>query len=282
MLLDFIKMEGAGNDYIYFNLIADNTNEDIIIQNIEKLCDRHFGIGSDGVVFVLKSDISDFKMRMFNSDASEASMCGNAIRCVAKYVYENKYIDKENFSIETLSGAKNISLEVLNKEVINVLVDMGNPEIKSELIPVISNEPTFINKSIYLDGVEYRVTCVSMGNPHAVIFVDNVDNIDIESLGPRFEKNSIFPRRTNTEFVQFLDEKSIKMRVWERGSGETLACGTGACACVVAAVLNDVFKKDQKIKVILKGGTLEITYLSSEKVIMSGPARVCFTGKIEI
>ena len=277
--MEFVKMEGCGNDYVYvngFNTKIDNPNEFSKI-----VSDRHFGIGSDGLIVINPSEVADFKMSMYNADGSEGKMCGNGIRCVAKYVYDYKMIDKEVITVETLAGIKTLKLNVENGKVKTVRVNMGSPIINAKDVPVISDKEKVINEPVVIDGKEYGITCVSMGNPHAITFVDDTDSLKIEKIGPGFEKNEIFPDRVNTEFIQIIDRKTIKMRVWERGSGETLACGTGACASVVACVLNNL--TDNKVTVKLLGGDLEIKYDTDENTVyMTGPARIAFTGNIDI
>lgn len=277
--MEFVKMEGCGNDYVYvngFNTKIDNPNE------LSKIVsDRHFGIGSDGLIVINPSEVADFKMSMYNADGSEGKMCGNGIRCVAKYVYDYKMIDKEVITLETLAGIKTLKLNVENGKVKTVRVNMGSPIINAKDVPVISDKEKVINEPVVIDGKEYGITCVSMGNPHAITFVDDTDSLKIEKIGPGFEKNEIFPDRVNTEFIQIIDRKTIKMRVWERGSGETLACGTGACASVVACVLNNL--TDNKVTVKLLGGDLEIKYDTDKNTVyMTGPARIAFTGNIDI
>ncbi len=277
--MEFVKMEGCGNDYVYvngFNTKIDNPNK-----LSEIVSDRHFGIGSDGLIVINPSEVADFKMSMYNADGSEGKMCGNGIRCVAKYVYDYKMTDKEVITVETLAGIKTLKLNVENGKVKTVRVNMGSPIINAKDVPVISDKEKVINEPVVIDGKEYGITCVSMGNPHAITFVDDTDNLKIEKIGPGFEKNEIFPDRVNTEFIQIIDRKTIKMRVWERGSGETLACGTGACASVVACVLNNL--TDNKVTVKLLGGDLKIEYDTDENTVyMTGPARIAFTGNIDI
>lgn len=277
--IKFTKMHGIGNDYVY----VDGFKETIEDPNAfsEFVSDRHFGIGSDGLVMILPSDVADFKMRMFNADGSEGRMCGNAIRCVGKYVYETGYTDKTQVSIETLSGIKYLTLVVENNAVVYVEVDMGKAILVPKEIPIVSELEQFVSQPIQIDGTEYAVTGVSMGNPHAVIFCDSIDHLPLETIGPKFEFNPLFPERINTEFVEIIDETTLKMRVWERGSGETFACGTGACATAVAAVLNGHCKKGDEITVKLLGGELKITYLEDETVLMKGPATKVFDGIIE-
>ena len=279
--MKFTKMHGAGNDYIYVNCFeekVENPSEVAI-----KVSDRHFGIGSDGLVLIKPSDKGDFFMDMYNADGSRGKMCGNASRCVAKYVYDNGMTEKDEIALETLSGIKYIKIFTDGKKAVAAQVNMGSPELEAKKIPVIFDKENVINEKIDVDGNSYAVTCVSMGNPHCVTFVENTDEIEIEKIGPKFENHPIFPDRVNTEFVQTVDANTIKMRVWERGSGETLACGTGACASVAACIVNGYFKKDEDIKVILLGGELNIRWDSeSGCVFMTGPAQTVCTGEIDI
>jgi diaminopimelate epimerase len=278
MNLKFIKMHGCGNDYIYFDCLSKN------LENPEtlsiRLSDRHFGVGGDGIVLICPSNIADAKMRMFNADGSEGKMCGNAIRCVGKYLFDNKIVHKDIIKIETLSGIKILRLKVTDDLVTQVTVDMGAPILNPSAIPVLLDGEIIINKPITVLNNAYNITCVSMGNPHAVIFVEDVDNLNLEEIGPAFENHSLFPERTNTEFVEIIDNHTFKMRVWERGSGETLACGTGACASTVAAILNGFCNKKEDIKVLLKGGILTINY--DDHVYMTGPAERVFEGEITL
>ena len=277
--MEFTKMEGCGNDYVYVNGFTTRLKNPNKVSEI--VSDRHFGVGSDGLIIINPSEVADFKMSMYNADGSEGKMCGNGIRCVAKYVYDNKMTDKTTITVETLSGIKTLVLNVKDGTVKTVRVDMGRPVILAKDVPVISDKEEVINDSLILDGKEYRITCVSMGNPHAVTFVDDTDNLEIEKIGPKFENNEIFPDRINTEFIQLIDRNTIKMRVWERGSGETLACGTGACASVVACVLNGL--TEDRVTVKLTGGDLLIEYNRDEDTVyMTGPAKIAFTGNIEI
>lgn len=277
--MEFTKMEGCGNDYVYVNGFTTRLENPNKVSEI--VSDRHFGVGSDGLIVINPSEVADFKMSMYNADGSEGKMCGNGIRCVAKYVYDNKMTDKKTITVETLSGIKTLVLNVENETVKTVRVDMGRPVILAKEVPVISDRKEVIDESLLVDGKEYRITCVSMGNPHAVTFVDDTDNLEIEKIGPQFENNEIFPDRINTEFIQLIDRNTIKMRVWERGSGETLACGTGACASVVACVLNGL--TENKVTVKLIGGDLLIEYNRDEDTVyMTGPAKIVFTGNIEI
>ena len=278
--MKFTKMHGIGNDYIYFNCLEKE------IENPEelsiKLSDRHFGVGGDGIVLILPSDKADFRMRMFNADGSEGKMCGNATRCIGKYVYEKGITDKKEITLETLSGIKTLKLSV-NEEnkVESVEVNMGEAILKASEIPVKFDKEKVINERVKITDSEYNITCVSMGNPHCVVYMDEIDDLDLEKLGPKFENDSIFPERVNTEFIKVIDENTLKMRVWERGSGETWACGTGACAAVVSSVLNGYCKYDTPIKIKLLGGELSIKFMKNGLVYMSGPAEFVFEGSIE-
>lgn len=275
----FTKMHGCGNDYVYVNCLeekVENPNE-----TAKMVSDRHFGIGSDGLILICPSSKADFEMKMYNADGSEGAMCGNGIRCVAKYVYDYGLTEKTTITVDTKAGIKQLELNVENGKVATVKVDMGAPAIKAEQIPVISKEDTVIAKPIEIAGTEYEMTCVSMGNPHAIVFVEDTEQVEIEQIGPLFEHNEIFPDRVNTEFIQVIDRNTINMRVWERGAGETWACGTGACASVVACVLNN--KTEDEVLVHLRGGDLKIKYdRDKETVFMTGPATVVFDGKINI
>ena len=277
--MKFTKMQGIGNDYVYVNCLQDTVPDPG--QTAIKVSNRHYGIGSDGLILIKPSKVADFEMDMYNADGSQSAMCGNGIRCVAKYVYDYGLTDKLNISVDTKSGIKYLNLTVENGKVVLITVDMGEPELKSGNIPIISGKDKVIMEPIEIDGVTYRMTGVSMGNPHAVVFIENVKELDIEKIGPQFEHHSFFPERINTEFVKVLDEHTVEMRVWERGSGETLACGTGACAVAVASVING-FVKDEVI-VKLLGGDLKIYWNREEnKVYMTGPAAVVFEGEISI
>ena len=272
-------MHGCGNDYIYFNCMdkeLDNPEQLSIM-----LSDRHFSIGGDGIIMICHSDKADARMRMFNADGSEGKMCGNATRCIGKYLYDNGIVKKDKISLETLSGIKYLDLTVENGKVKLVSVDMGKAILVPNEIPVALSGDIAVNVPHSVNGVEYNITCVSMGNPHCVVFGGAPDEIALEKIGPKFENDPIFPERVNTEFAQIIDERTIKMRVWERGSGETLACGTGACATAVAAVLCGYCKKGEDITLKLRGGELIINY-TDERVLMTGPAAVSFTGEVEV
>lgn len=278
-IMEFTKMQGCGNDYVYVNGFENKIDNPNKLSEI--VSDRHFGIGSDGLIVINPSEKADFKMSMYNADGSEGKMCGNGIRCVAKYVYDNKMTDKTTITVETLSGIKTLELNVKNDKVETVKVNMGTPILLPKDVPVVSDKDKVVDEPIVIDDKEYRITCVSMGNPHAITFIENTDDLEIETIGPKFENNPIFPDRVNTEFIQVLDRNTVKMRVWERGSGETFACGTGACATVVACVLNGL--TDNKVTVKLLGGDLFIEYNREENTVyMTGSAKVSFTGKIEV
>ena len=275
MQIRFVKMQGCGNDYVYVS--AFDQNIDDFSSFAKKWSDRHFGIGGDGVIFVCPSDVADATMRMFNEDGSEGKMCGNGIRCVAKFVYDQGIAKKDVLHIETLSGIKTIKLIFDEGEVIGASVDMGKPDFLPQNIPVLLEGERIINTAHVIGGKTYSLNCISIGNPHCVVFVNDTKEIDLPIIGPLFEKNSIFPEQVNTEFVRVIDRTHLEMRVWERGSGETFACGTGACASVVAAVENGYCAKGVPITVHLIGGDLTITY-SDENVIMDGPAKNVFYG----
>lgn len=278
--MKFTKMQGAGNDYIYVDCFKENVPDPEAVSI--KISDRHFGIGGDGLVLIMPSDKADFRMRMFNADGSEGMMCGNASRCIGKYVYDNGLTDKTEITLETKSGIKNLRLYPENGVVKTVEVDMGKAVLVPKDIPMDAEGDSFINKPISVNGKDVDITAVSMGNPHAVVFTSGVDGLDLEKIGPDFENHPVFPERVNTEFCEVLDGNTIKMRVWERGSGETWACGTGACASAVAAVLNGFCSRDKEITLKLRGGDLKITYRSDEHVIMRGAAETVFTGEINI
>lgn len=277
--MKFTKMHGIGNDYIYFDCTKEEIPDPEALSI--KLSDRHFGVGGDGIVLICRSDKADFKMRMFNLDGSEGKMCGNASRCIGKYVYERGLTDKTTVTLETLGGIKTLILSVENGKVKSVTVDMGKAILKPRLIPVNFGKDRMIGEKVTLAGKEHTVTAVSMGNPHCVIFTDTpVEALELEKIGPKYEFDPLFPERVNTEFVNIIDNSTLKMRVWERGSGETLACGTGASAVAVAAVENGICKPDTDITVKLTGGDLSIRYTSSGDVFMTGPAAFVFDGEL--
>ena len=277
--MKFTKMQGLGNDYVYVNCFEEKIENPPAVARY--VSDRHFGIGSDGLIMINPSEVADFEMEMYNADGSRGEMCGNGIRCVAKYVYDYGLTDKTKISVETLSGIKYLDLTVEDGKVVLVKVDMGKPELKSDLIPIISENEKVIDEPIEVDGQVYHMTGVSMGNPHTVIYVDDVKNLDLEKIGPKFENHERFPKRINTEFVHCIDRNTVEMRVWERGSGETLACGTGACAVAVASILNNL--TDTRVTVKLLGGDLQIEWdREKNHVFMTGPAKVVFDGVIDI
>ncbi|MGG7176314.1 diaminopimelate epimerase [Clostridium paraputrificum] len=276
--MEFTKMEGLGNDYIYFNCLEKEI-EDPEKLSI-KLSDRHFGVGGDGIVLILPSKVADFRMRMFNADGSEGKMCGNATRCIGKYVYEKGITDKKEITLETLAGIKELKLTIEDNKVSEIAVNMGKAVINSKAIPALTDKNILVNEKVKVGEEEYNITCVSMGNPHCIVFMKEIDDLKIEEIGKDFENHSMFPERINTEFIEVIDERTIKMRVWERGSGETFACGTGACAATVASVLNNFCKENEEITVKLLGGDLKIKYLSSGVVYMTGPAEFVYEGRL--
>lgn len=278
--MKFTKMQGAGNDYIYVNCFEE------AVENPEavavRVSDRHFGVGADGLVLIKPSQKADFFMDMYNADGSRGKMCGNATRCVAKYVYDHKMTDKDEIALETLSGIKIIKITVKDGKVVAARVNMGAPILKGYEIPTNFDGETVVSQKLTVDKKTCDVTCVSMGNPHCVLYVDDVHALDLPRIGPKFEHHEMFPDRINTEFIHVISETEFDMRVWERGSGETLACGTGACAAAVASVLNGFCKRDMEIKVNLLGGTLYINWTSGGDVYMTGPAETVCTGEIEL
>lgn len=276
-MIKFTKMHGLGNDYVYIDAINQNIeNESSLAQFVSN---RHFGIGSDGLILICKSDVADFKMRMFNSDGSEAEMCGNGIRCVGKFVYDKGLTNETTVEIETLSGIKTLILNTRDGKVETARVDMGEPILDAKEIPVISNESPVKNLILNAEGDEFKFTCVSIGNPHAVTIVKDTNNFDVEKYGKVLEIDKAFPRKSNIEFAQIVDKHNIKMRVWERGAGETLACGTGACATAVSCNLNGL--TERKVNVELLGGNLEIEWNKDDNhVYMTGPAVTVFDGEL--
>ena len=278
MGLKFTKMHGIGNDYIYFNCFKEKIDDPEALAI--RLSDRHFGVGGDGIIMIMPSEAADFRMRMFNADGSEGKMCGNATRCIGKYVYDRGLTDKTDITLETLSGIKKLHLSVKDGAVETVSVDMGKAVLDAPKIPVLAKTPRVIGEPVHIAGGEPTITCVSMGNPHCVVFTDGIDDMPLEQIGPKFENDPIFPERVNAEFVEAVDAKTLRMRVWERGSGETWACGTGACAVCVAAVENGISPRDTDITVKLRGGDLTINYQSDGTVIMTGPATFVFDGEL--
>ena len=276
-MIKFTKMHGLGNDYVYMNAIHQHIEDESTLAQF--VSNRHFGIGSDGLILICKSEKADFKMRMFNSDGSEAEMCGNGIRCVGKFVYDKGLTQKTEVTIETLAGIKTVQLNVKNGKVETVKVDMGEPILEPKEIPVISEEKPVKNLKLKAEDKEFVFTCVSMGNPHAITIVDNTKEFDVEKYGKVLEVDKAFPNKTNVEFIEIVDKNNIKMRVWERGAGETLACGTGACASVVACVLNNLTERN--VNVELLGGKLEIEWNKNDNhVYMTGPAVTVFEGEL--
>ena len=277
--MKFTKMHGIGNDYVYVKCFEESVKNPAEVSKF--VSDRHFGIGSDGLILISPSAIADFRMNIYNADGSQAEMCGNGIRCVAKYVYDYGLTDKTEISVETLAGIKYLRLQVENGKVASVEVNMGAPILEPKEIPVAVEESPVVNVPVEVKGKIYHMTCVSMGNPHAIIFMNNVKDLDIAAIGPYFENHTVFPKRTNTEFVEVLDRNTVNMRVWERGSDETLACGTGACATTVACILND--KTENEVTVHLLGGDLKIRWdREANQVYMTGPATVVFDGEITL
>ena len=288
MKFKFTKMQGCGNDYIYVNGFTEKIPQEEKTELVRHISDRHFGIGGDGVIFINPSAEADFEMEMYNADGSRAEMCGNGIRCVAKYVYDKGLTDKTDISVISCGQIKYLQLFLKEGRVDTVRVNMGAPELRPERIPVTVAEAgmplekeRIVNAPIIVQGKEYKMTCVSMGNPHAVIFLEAVTNLEIEQIGPYFENHERFPKRINTEFVKVLDKKTVQMRVWERGTGETLACGTGCCATVVACILNGL--TDETVTVKLLGGEIEIEWdREANLVYMTGPAVTVFEGEYDV
>lgn len=288
--MKFTKMHGIGNDYVYVNCFEEHVERPE--QVAAAVSDRHFGIGSDGLILIKPSDCADFEMEMYNADGSRGAMCGNGIRCVAKYVYDYGLTDQTHISVATGSGIKQLDLTVEDGKVSLVKVDMGSPVLEAEKIPANrayfggapdgeSGDPCIIARSLTVQGKEYEATCVSMGNPHCIVCVDDVDGLEIERIGPAFENHPAFPDRVNTEFIRVTDRKTVQMRVWERGSGETWACGTGACAVAVACILNGWTGDEVTVK--LRGGDLHIFWdRQKNTVFMTGPACTVFDGEIDV
>ena len=279
--MKFTKMQGIGNDYVYVNCFEETVKDPSAVARY--VSDRHFGIGSDGLILIKPSDIADCEMDMYNLDGSQGAMCGNGIRCVAKYVYDYGIVKKENISVSTKSGIKYLDLTVRNGKVALVRVNMGSPVLTASQIPVVSSTEEMINAPLKVNGETYYITAVSMGNPHAIVYMTDVDHLDIGEIGPYFENHMAFPDRVNTEFVEVLDDHTLKMRVWERGSGEALACGTGACAVAVASILNGHVDGEKPVTVKLLGGDLEIFWDRQENLVyMTGPATTVFDGEIDL
>ena len=279
--MKFTKMHGCGNDYIYIDGAKEKLSQEEKPEWVIKVSDRHFGIGSDGAIFINPSTEADFEMEMYNADGSRSEMCGNGIRCVGKYVYDKGLTDKKRISVISGGEVKYLDLTVENNQVSEVKVNMGAPVLMAKEIPVLSDEEEVVSGAITIEetGETYKMTCVSMGNPHAVVFMDDVEGLEIEKIGPYFEHHSRFPNRTNTEFAKVLDRKNVQMRVWERGTGETLACGTGCCATAVACILNGL--TEDEITVHVLGGKIKIFWDRKENLVyMTGPASTVFEGEI--
>lgn len=275
----FVKMHGAGNDFVVIDVAEEALPEQQLSLIAQRACDRHFGVGSDGLIIVLPSRTANFRMRMFNPDGSEAEMCGNGIRCFAKYLYDRKMHKDAVMTVETLGGVKTLKLTTARGRVEAVRVDMGEPELRRSEIPMKgADSPRVVAEPLKAGGKKLEVTCLSMGNPHCVTFVGRVEDYPVEKIGPLVERHASFPRRTNVEFVEIMSDKEFRMRTWERGAGETLACGTGACAAAVAAMLNG--KVERKVSVHLRGGDLFIEWLGDNRVQMTGPVEEVFAGEV--
>lgn len=279
--MKFTKMQGIGNDYVYINCFEETVKDPSAVARF--VSDRHFGIGSDGLILIRPSQVADCEMDMYNLDGSQGAMCGNGIRCVAKYVFDHGIVNKTSISIATKSGIKYVDLTVKDGKASLIRVNMGSPILQATQIPVVADTEQVIDAPIQVDGQEYHYTAVSMGNPHAIVYVEDTDSLDLAKIGPSFENHVNFPDRINTEFVQVLDKHTVKMCVWERGSGETLACGTGACAVAVASILNGHVSPDTPVTVKLLGGDLQIFWNRSENLVyMTGPAVTVFDGQIDL
>lgn len=279
--MKFTKMHGCGNDYIYVNGFEENIVQEKKAELVKQLSDRHFGIGGDGVIFINPSKEADFEMEMYNADGSRSEMCGNGIRCVGKYVFDKGLTNKTEISVISYGKVKYLQLFQHSGKVDSVRVNMGEPVLNAKEVPVKSENQQVIAEDIFVQGKTYQMTCVSMGNPHAVVFVEDVEQFDVEHIGPFFENHERFPKRTNVEFVQIVDKNHVKMRVWERGTGETLACGTGCSATVVSCVLNGL--TDEEVEVEVLGGSIKIQWDRVEnKVYMTGPAATVFEGEVDI
>lgn len=279
--MKFTKMQGAGNDYVYINGFSEKMSQEDKPDWVRKVSDRHFGIGSDGAIFINPSDVADFEMEMYNADGTRSEMCGNGMRCVGKFVYDKGLTDKTQFTVVSAGKIKYLDLTVENGKATQIKVNMGEPILEAAQVPVVSENEQVIDEPIYISetGETYHMTCVSMGNPHAVVFMEDVEQLAIEKIGPYFENHKRFPNRTNTEFVKVLDRNNVQMRVWERGTGETLACGTGCCATAVACILNGY--TDDEVTVHVLGGKIKIFWNREENVVyMTGPAETVFEGEI--
>jgi len=283
MKINFVKMHGLGNDFILIDCLNKSLGDSLFLSYLaKKLCDRNFGIGADGLLLILPSSKADLRMRIFNYDGSEAQMCGNGIRCFAKYAYENKLVSKIKFTVETLAGIITPELIFKDKEISGIKVDMGTPKLRKKEIPMTGKDaPTVVDETLKINSEQtFKVTCVSIGNPHCIVFVDDVQSIQVDEIGPKIENHPLFPEKTNVEFIQVLNKQEINFRVWERGVGETLACGTGACAALVASVLNK--KTDREATIHLPGGDLDIRWANDEHIYMTGPAELVFRGEMSI
>ncbi len=279
--MKFTKMHGIGNDYVYVNCFEETVDNPAAVARF--VSDRHYGIGSDGLILIKPSEIADCEMDMYNLDGSQGAMCGNGIRCVAKYVYDYGIVKKKNISVATKSGIKYLDLSVRNGKAVTVKVNMGSPILSPKEIPFVSEKEQVINEPLDIEGETFHITAISMGNPHGIVFMDDINSLEIEKIGPKFENHIAFPDRVNTEFVKVLDRHTVQMRVWERGSGETLACGTGACAVAVASILNGHVDGDSPVTVRLLGGNLEIFWNRQENLVyMTGPATTVFDGEIDL
>lgn len=283
MKIDFVKMHGLGNDFILIDCLNKSLGDSSFLSYLaKKLCNRNFGIGADGLILILPSSKANLRMRIFNFDGSEAQMCGNGIRCFAKYAYENKLVSKIKFTVETLAGIIIPELVFKDKEISGIIVNMGTPKLRRREIPMNGEDsPTVVDETLKINPEQtFKITCVSMGNPHCITFVNDVQSISVDKIGTKIENHPLFPEKTNVEFIQVLNRKEINFRVWERGAGETLACGTGACAALVAAVLNK--KTDRKATIHLPGGDLDIRWADDGNIYMTGPAELVFKGEMEI
>jgi len=278
--LQFTKLHGLGNDYIYLNGLEQDLSSYDLGKLARILSDRHFGVGGDGIILILASEQADFRMRIFNSDGSEAEMCGNGLRGFAKYVYEHGLTDKLKLEVETGAGIIPLAMDVTEGRVVAVSLDMGEPQLQRQQIPMRGEpaEEPVIEEPLEVEGTTVKITCVSMGNPHCVIFVDDVDSFPVTELGPKIENHELFPERTNVEFITVLDRQRLQMRVWERGAGETLACGTGASAATVAGMLTE--RSDRRVEVSLLGGELQVEWAEDNHVFLTGPATEVFSGEI--
>ena len=277
--MKFTKMHGAGNDYIFIDCFNEKVENPEELSRI--LSQRHFGIGADGIVLIKPSIVADCSMNIYNADGSEAEMCGNAIRCVAKYIYDNKK-KSDRIKIDTLSGIKVVEIHSKDGKAVGGTVNMGKPVFNGRQIPTRYGMSVVKDQIINIDNKDYKITCIGMGNPHCVVFCDDVDKLDLAKIGPLFEHHEMFPERINTEIVEIIDENNLKMRVWERGSGETLACGTGACAVAVASIINGYCLKNEEIKILAKGGVLTVKWHENDSVYLSGEAITVFHGEIKM